>query len=380
MRIVIIGCGFHGRGIAYQVAATGLGEVVVADRNADRARATAAKAGVEWRALDVNDEGALRSLLDGATVVFNATGPYHQHALPVIDAAIRSRVRYVDMTDDHEVAEAVFLDPTWDERAKAAGVPVVLGCGIEPGLSGLLTRHAYDRLERPERVAIRFAWNYSRSYPAAIQHFLRINSGLAPQFIDGALVRPGAFAGKEMADFLDPVGPVEVYYTGVPDPVSNARFLPGLREATVKGAFLQPAANELMEAMVRWGMASYEEVPGSPLRPADYLTRFIASPAGERFFEIPRREAPMALQVQVDGYREGHPASIVYEAQDHGRRATTAVAALATELVARGEIAPGVGSPESALPAAAMLREIVAIPGVRVFERGEAGGAGGFQP
>lgn len=190
MRTVVIGCGFHGRGIAYQLAASGADiDIHVLDRDGERASAVGRKAGVSWGTIDVTDRGRLRDALSGADLVVNAVGPYHLTALGVIEAAIELGVDYVDMNDDHEVAETVLLDSTWDDRARRAGVTVLIDCGVVPGLSGLLVRHASEQLDRTERVAIRFVWNYDRKYPAAIQHFLRINGGDGPQYVDGRLER-----------------------------------------------------------------------------------------------------------------------------------------------------------------------------------------------
>ncbi|MCH7997786.1 MAG: saccharopine dehydrogenase NADP-binding domain-containing protein, partial [Chloroflexi bacterium] len=177
--------------MAYQLAGSGqVDELVVVDKDPSRALATASKAGARGVELDIEEGGELRTLLEGATVVFNAVGPYHQHGLKVIDAAIGACVHYVDMNDDHEVTEAIFLDPTWDLRARESGTTILSGCGIMPGLSRILARYGYDKLDRPERVSIWFVWNYSLAYPTAIHHFLRINSGLGPQYIHGDTVKP----------------------------------------------------------------------------------------------------------------------------------------------------------------------------------------------
>ena len=157
---------------------------------------------------------------------------------------------------------------------------VLIDCGVVPGLSGLLVRHAGEQLDRTERVAIRFAWNYNREYPAAIQHFLRINSGEGPQYVDGEHARMRPFEGREDVDFQAPVGRTGVYFTGVPDPVAIARFVPGVRNATAKGAFYQPEANRLMEDMVRWGFTSYGPPAAQAPSPMDYLLTFLGSPQG----------------------------------------------------------------------------------------------------
>ena len=298
------------------------------------------------RSTSPNGDG-LREVLAGADAVVNAVGPYHRTALGVVEAAIEAGVHYVDMNDDHEVAEALLLDPSWDERAQRAGVTVLIDCGVVPGLSGLLVRHAVEQLDRTERVAIRFAWNYNRDYPAAIQHFLRINSGGGLQFVDGRHVRMGPFEGREEVDFHEPVGRTGVYFTGIPDPVAIARFIPGVHDATAKGAFYQPEANRLLEDMVRWGFTSYDPPAAGQPSPMEYLLTYLGSPHGERFFDIPRHDLPLALRVEVEGSRSGRPTTLRYEAHDQSRRATTTFTALAALAVAGHELAPGVLAPEA---------------------------------
>jgi lysine 6-dehydrogenase len=369
MRIVLIGCGFHGRGIAYQLAASAPDiHLQLLDRDEERAAAVGRKAGEAWGTIDVTDRQRLRDALAGAHLVVNAVGPYHLTALGVIEAAIDTGVHYVDMNDDHEVAEAVLVDPSWDERARRAGVTVLIDCGVVPGLSGLLVRHAADQLDRTKGVVIRFGWNYSREYPAAIQHFLRINSGDGPQYVDGRLVRMRPFDGREEVEFQHPVGKAVVYYTGVPDPVAIARFIPGVQQAAAKGAFYQEQANRLVEDLVRWGFTSYERpAPGMP-SPMEYLMAYLGSPQGAAIFDIPRRDLPLAVRAEVSGSREGRPMTIQYEAHDHTRRATTTFTALAALAVARGELAPGVHAPEAWPHAASFLRELLADGHIRILE------------
>lgn len=375
MRIVVLGCGFHGRGIAYEIAAAADVEaVVVADIDGARAAAVAAKAGCEAAAVDIFDPHALLRVLEGATLVFNAVGPYHRTAAPVIEAALAAGVHYVDMADDHEAAEMVFLDPAWDAWAREAGISVLVGCGIAPGLTGLLARLGCERLDVAERVAVRFSWNYSITYPAAIHHFLRINSGLAPQFIDGAHQRPGAFTGREKVTFLPPVGAREVYCTGINDPVSIPHSVPGLREVTAKGAFHQPAANAFLEAMVRWGMTSYEAVPGTGLSPFDFLIAYLNSEDGGHRFDIPQEPIPMAIRVEVSGRRDGRAETIAFEGQDSSRRGTTAPSALAALMVARRELDfIGARAPEGCIDPGPFLRQLLATSDMRLFEFDSAG-------
>ena len=64
MRIVVLGCGFHGRGIAYEIAAArDVGALVAADLDGARAAAVARKTGAEAVGLDLFDAAALARLL-----------------------------------------------------------------------------------------------------------------------------------------------------------------------------------------------------------------------------------------------------------------------------------------------------------------------------
>lgn len=377
MKILVLGCGFHGRGIAYQIAAEGKDvELVAADKDGKRARRVAERAGGEWMELDVEDESGLRGALEGVDTVFNATGPYHLLGLKVVDAAIETRTHYVDMADDHEMTEELFLKAEWNRRAREAGVAVLSGCGIMPGLSGVLARYGYDEMDEPRKVNIWFSWNFSLNYPSAIHHFLRINSGLAPQFINGDYVNPGAFTKKEKIDFLPPVGGKEVYYTGVPDPVSISQSLPGLTEVTASGGLHQREGNDFMESMVRWGFTSYDKASGLEQSPMEYLMTYLKAEEGRRYFDIKPLDQPMAVRVRVEGQKDGKPCARVFEAQDFSRRGTTSVAALTTLMVASGEIQrTGVGSPEGWLDAEPFLRRMAREPGVELFELAEGGEA-----
>ena len=370
MHVVIIGCGFHGRGIAYELAqAKEVTQVTVLDRDADLARRVAQKLGAQWQAVEVQDTHALRTAIRGAGMVFNGIGPYHyrRNGLCVVEAAIGEKVAYVDMNDDHEPAEALFLDPQWNKAAIDAGIPVITGTGIAPGVSAMLGKLGYERLDNPSSIDIWFSWNYSLHYPAALHHFFRINSGLAPQFIDGQYVRPGAFAGREEVDFLAPVGTKEVWYTGIIDPVSVSCSLPGLKRVTAKGAYHQPEANRLLEAMIRWGFTSYDSVPGSTETPMEFLMKFLVSQSGRVNFDIPMQDAPMGVRVQINDDQAGD--SLVYQAQDFSRRGTTSAAARVALMLIRGEIEfSGVRAPEGCVDAKRFLADLATHPDIKLFE------------
>ena len=371
MKLVVLGCGFHGRGVAYELAALPqVSDVVVADRDAALAQTTAQRIGARWAHVDVQDSARLREVIRGAAMVFNAVGPYHyrQNGERVVQAAIDEGVACVDMNDDHEVAESLLLDASWDEAARQAGIAVITGTGIAPGMTGMLAKLGHERAPDIKTIDVKFSWNYSLAYPAALHHFFRLNSGLAPQYIDGEYVRPGAFAGAEDVEFLPPVGTKPVCFTGINDPVSISHSLPGLTRVTAKGAYHQREANELLKSMVRWGFTSYEALPGAVESPFEYLMRYVRSPVGKAHFDIPMEPSPMSVRVEL-GPGAGAQSTLVYEGQDFSRRATTSASALVAKMLLLGEIEfSGVRAPEGCVDAQQFLSSLAMHDDIALFE------------
>ena len=101
--------------------------------------------------------------------------------------------------------------------------------------------------------------------------------------------------------------------------------------------------------------------------PIDYLVAYLGSGQGERYFDIPRHDLPLALRVEVEGSRSGALTTLRYEVHDHSRRATTTFTALAALAVAERELAPGVLAPEAWPQPAAFLRGLLEDRDIRVL-------------
>ena len=125
MKIIMLGCGGIGANVVRQLVPRNPAiDYVIADIRLEAAEAIAAQFGgnVTARQVDIHDPASIDALFTGASLVFNSVGPYYKHALPVIEAALRARIDYIDINDDHDVAETLFLDPTMDRLAREAGV------------------------------------------------------------------------------------------------------------------------------------------------------------------------------------------------------------------------------------------------------------------
>jgi short subunit dehydrogenase-like uncharacterized protein len=91
---------------------------------------------VEARVAVVGDAGSLDRALEGAAAVINCAGPFLDTAEPVIAAALRARIPYLDVSAEQPSVLAAF--ERFAAPARAAGVAVVPAMSFYGGLGDLL--------------------------------------------------------------------------------------------------------------------------------------------------------------------------------------------------------------------------------------------------
>lgn len=142
--------GYTGRMAAEHAKAAGL-DLVVAGRNEAPVTELAAKLGAGSRVFALDDDTAIDAALSGTSVLLNCAGPYMRTADPLIRAAIRCGVHYLDIAaelDSYKLAEAL------DVEAKAVGVMLLPGSGGSVAMLGSLAGHAAQRLANPVQIRI----------------------------------------------------------------------------------------------------------------------------------------------------------------------------------------------------------------------------------
>ncbi|MFB7375431.1 saccharopine dehydrogenase family protein [Streptomyces sp. NPDC056222] len=114
---------------------------VLSGRDADKLHALAAShPGVDVRPAAVDDPAALDRALVGADAVINCAGPFAATAAPVIEAALRARIPYVDVAAEIEANLDTFAH--FAQRATAAGAVVIPAMAFFGGLGDLLVTAA----------------------------------------------------------------------------------------------------------------------------------------------------------------------------------------------------------------------------------------------
>lgn len=144
--------GYTGRLIIARSLACGL-RPLLAGRSTAEIQELARENGLDHRIFDTGDIAGADAALRGAAVVVNAAGPFARTAMPMVEACLRTRTHYIDVTGEIEVFERLHRE---DGRARAAGVMLLPGAGFDVVPTDLLAAHLKRRL--PGAVRLRLAF------------------------------------------------------------------------------------------------------------------------------------------------------------------------------------------------------------------------------
>jgi short subunit dehydrogenase-like uncharacterized protein len=114
--------GYTGRLVAAELARRDI-DHRLGGRDADRL-AQVPSAGVR-HVVDISDPASLDRFLEGADVLITCVGPFAQHGMPVVEAAVRTGTPYVDSTGEFAFMTEVYA------RFRDAATPVVPACGFD---------------------------------------------------------------------------------------------------------------------------------------------------------------------------------------------------------------------------------------------------------
>jgi short subunit dehydrogenase-like uncharacterized protein len=123
--IALLGAtGYTGRLVAAELARRGLPHRIGA-RDPGRLAALPRGPGAETFVVDATEPGRLDAFLQGADALVTTVGPFTTVGRPVVEAAVRNGVAYVDSAGEPAFLEAVYAG------FAAAPTPVVPACGFE---------------------------------------------------------------------------------------------------------------------------------------------------------------------------------------------------------------------------------------------------------
>ncbi|WP_406056143.1 saccharopine dehydrogenase NADP-binding domain-containing protein [Streptomyces sp. NBC_01077] len=155
--------GHTGRFVVAELLARGF-VPVAAGRDADKLRALAeSHPGLDVRPASADDPASLDRALAGAAAVINTAGPFATTGAPVIEAALRAGIPYVDVAAEIEANVDTFAQFT--DRARAAGTVIVPAMAFYGGLGDLLATAAMGDWTTADEAHI--AYGLSSWHPTA---------------------------------------------------------------------------------------------------------------------------------------------------------------------------------------------------------------------
>jgi hypothetical protein len=177
----------------------------------DPAKLAAAYPGAATRTASVDDPASLDHALAGAAAVINCAGPFGDTAPPLVEAALRAGIHYLDVTGETLVAIDTFDTYRDDPRVKETGIVVAPVMAFYGALGDLLATAAMDDWPAADGITVAVAldsWHPTRGTLLAgarragrrvvfTDHQLRVLAGDEPP-------------PKDTWDFAEPFGTQDV--------------------------------------------------------------------------------------------------------------------------------------------------------------------------
>lgn len=164
-----------------------------------------------------HDDISSTPFLDGVPVAVLAhPGPHHRDTVALLDRGIG----VISIGDEVSDVMAIIGE---SDRALRAGVSLVVGAGMSPGLVGLIARHLASQLDVVDEIHVAI---HGTAGPACARQHHRALAGRADAYHEGTFVALRAGTGRELAWFPEPVGAYDCYFAEVPAPTVLHRSFP----------------------------------------------------------------------------------------------------------------------------------------------------------
>jgi short subunit dehydrogenase-like uncharacterized protein len=142
--------GYTGKLIVEQAVKEGL-HPILAGRDERQLHAQADQFGLEFRAFDLTDAGALNASVREVDAVLHCAGPFSLTFEPMIRACLENRKHYVDISGEIEEFEAL---AGMNDAARKAGIMVLPGAGFDVVPSDCLAVYLSKKLPAATKLEL----------------------------------------------------------------------------------------------------------------------------------------------------------------------------------------------------------------------------------
>ncbi len=297
-KVLIIGAGGVGTVVAHKIASVPevFGDIMLASRTKSKCDAIAATIGgnrIRTAQVDADNVPELAALIRSyqPDLVVNVALPYQD--LTIMDACLETGVSYLD-TANYEPKDEAKFEYKWQwayrEKFRNAGLTAILGCGFDPGVSGVYTayaaKHHFDEIQYLDIVDCNAG---DHGHPFATNFNPEINIREVTQ--KGQYWESGKWVYTEPHEIHKPlnypeIGPKESYVIYHEELESLVKNFPTLKRARFWMTFGQEYLTHL-RVIQNIGMASIEPImyQGMEIVPIQFLKAVLPNPGdlGENY-------------------------------------------------------------------------------------------------
>ena len=305
---------------------------------------------VRPRGFDLAEASLHANLFSDADVVVSCAGPAYETEEPAVRAAIEGGAPYVSLCDDSLGLERA---RAFHGAAFDAGVTVVPGCGLSPGLTTLLIAHAANQLDALEAIDIALARSSVEAHgEAATHHLLHELSHEAVVVKDHRLIRERAGSAPKLVYFPEPVGWVETFRVGHPEVLTMPDRYPEIASVQFRAGLAERITMDTARA--------FGATPFARNDTARALFITATKPLRPLIDRLPPRGAPWsAARVDLHGVRDNQPNTVSLAVVDRLLNFTSAALTQAALRLGTGETrAKGVCSADAAFEPGSFLQDL----------------------
>ena len=256
----------------------------------------------------------------GPDIVINVALPYQD--LTIMDACLATGVDYLD-TANYEPKDTAKFEYKWQwaykEKFEKAGITAILGCGFDPGVTGVFSvyaqKHYFDEIHY---LDILDANAGDHGYPFATNFNPEINireiTAKGSYIENGEWVETEPLEIKKVYDFPE-IGEKDMYLLHHEELESLALNLKGIKRIRFFMTFSQKYITHL-NVLENVGMTSIEpiEYEGQQIIPLQFLKAVLPDPASLG----PRTKGKTNIGCIMQGVKDGEPRNYyVYNVCDH---------------------------------------------------------------
>src|SRR5580700_4531223 len=199
--------GYTGRFVLRELLRRDITPVAIARTPAALASAEFPESEVERRRATIDDPGSLDEALRGTAAVINCAGPFVDTAEPVVGAALRAAIHYVDVAAE-QLSIAKTLE-RFDEPARKVGVAVVPSMAYFGGLGDLLATAAMGDWDASDSIDVMVGFDRWHPTPGTRNTIARNSKGNLC-LTGGQLAEVSSPPPQRRWKFAEPVGDQDV--------------------------------------------------------------------------------------------------------------------------------------------------------------------------